>query len=52
MPALGDPVLVDGDWSGNCIVEYRKDGELVGVVGVNRSRDLMDYRKRLLSHQE
>ena len=49
MPALGDPVLVDGDWSGNCIVEYLQAGELVGVVGVNRSKDLMDYRKRLLA---
>ncbi len=49
MPSLGDPVLVEGNWDGDCIVEYLQAGELVGVVGVNRSKDLMDYRKRLLA---
>lgn len=49
MPSLGDPVLVDGQWDTDCIVEYRSpDGHLVGVVGVNRSKDLMQYRKALL----
>jgi len=52
MPSLGEPVLVDGDWDGDCIVEYRRDGELMGVVGVNRSKDLMDYRKQLLARQQ
>ena len=52
MPGLGEPVLVDGNLDGDCIVEYRKDGELVGVVGVNRSKDLMDYRKQLLARQQ
>ena len=52
MPGLGEPVLVDGSLDGDCIVEYRKDGELVGVVGVNRSKDLMDYRKQLLAGQQ
>jgi NADPH-dependent 2,4-dienoyl-CoA reductase/sulfur reductase-like enzyme len=52
MPGLGEPILVDGDWDGDCIVEYQRDGELVGVVGVNRTKDLMDYRKRLLDRQE
>ena len=49
MPSLGEPALIDGTWDGDCIVEYRKDGELVGVVGVNRSKDLMGYRKQLLT---
>ena len=49
MPSLGEPVLVDGEWDSDCIVEYRRDGELLGVVGVNRSKDLMDHRKRLLA---
>lgn len=48
MPSLGEPVLVDGEWDGDCIVEYRRDGELLGVVGVNRSKDLMGYRSTLL----
>jgi len=52
MPGLGEPVLVDGNLDGDCIVEYRKDGELVGVVGVNRSKDLMGYRKQLLASQQ
>ena len=55
MPSLGEPHLVDGDWDGDCIVEYRDagaSGEIVGVVGVNRSRDLLPYRKALQSRQE
>jgi NADPH-dependent 2,4-dienoyl-CoA reductase/sulfur reductase-like enzyme len=48
MPGLGEPVLVDGEWDGDCIVEYRNNDALVGVIGVNRSKDLMDYRKALL----
>lgn len=55
MPGLGDPVLVDGDINGDCIVEYRKsngDDELVGVVGINRSKDLLPYRKALQSRQQ
>lgn len=50
MPAQGEPVLVDGAWDGDCIVEYQRDGHVVGVVGVNRSKDLMSYRKALLEH--
>ena len=44
-PALGTATLVDGEWSGDCIVEYMRDGEVIGVVGVNRTKDLMHYRK-------
>lgn len=51
MPALGEPLLVDGQWDGDCIVEYRASDELVGVIGVNRTNDLMDYRKALLARQ-
>ena len=46
-PALGEATLVDGEWSGNCIVEYLRDGEVIGVVGVNRTKDLMHYRKEI-----
>ena len=45
LPALGEATLVDGEWSGDCIVEYLRDGEVIGVVGVNRTKDLMRYRK-------
>ncbi len=47
LPSLGEPALVDGEWSGDCIVEYLRDDEVVGVVGVNRTKDLMDYRKSI-----
>ena len=46
-PSLGTPTLVDGEWSGDCIVEYLRDGEVIGVVGVNRTKDLMHYRKEI-----
>ena len=46
-PSLGMPTLVDGEWSGDCIVEYLRDGEVIGVVGVNRTKDLMHYRKEI-----
>lgn len=46
-PTLGAATLVDGDWSGDCIVEYLRDGEVIGVVGVNRTKDLMHYRKEI-----
>ena len=44
-PALGVPTLIDGDWGGDCIVEYMRGDEVIGVVGVNRTKDLMHYRK-------
>ena len=44
-PALGTAMLVDGEWSGDCIVEYVRGNEVVGVVGVNRTKDLMRYRQ-------
>ncbi len=50
MPGLGEPRLVDGEWSGDCIVEYRRDDELVGVVGVNRTADVTRYRKEIGRH--
>jgi len=50
-PSLGTATLVDGEWSGDCIVEYLRDGEVIGVVGVNRTKDLMHYRKEI-GHQE
>lgn len=50
MPGLGSAQLVDGQWSGDCIVEYRTEaGRLVGVVGVNRTRELMPYRSMIAS---
>ncbi len=47
LPALGTATLVDGEWDSDCIVEYVKDGEVIGAVGVNRTRDLMSYRKSI-----
>jgi len=41
------PVLVEGAWDVDCIVEYRRDDELMGVVGVNRTADVTRYRKEI-----
>ena len=46
-PALGTAMLVDGEWSGDCIVEYVRGNEVVGVVGVNRTKDLLRYRQEI-----
>jgi NADPH-dependent 2,4-dienoyl-CoA reductase/sulfur reductase-like enzyme len=46
-PGLGEPTLIDGEWRGDCIVEYVRKGEVVGVVGVNRTKDLMHYRQEI-----
>lgn len=48
MPGLAtDARLVDGDLHGSCIVEYHDETGLVGVVGVDRTRDLAPYRTQL-----
>ena len=39
MPALGTAELVDGQWDSDCIVEYHDESGLVGVIGVNRTKD-------------
>ena len=44
--------LADGDYDGDCIVEYLDDSGLVGVVGVNRTADLTEHRRRLLERQQ
>jgi 3-phenylpropionate/trans-cinnamate dioxygenase ferredoxin reductase component len=50
MPGLATKVdVVDGDLEGDCIVEYHDASGLVGVVGVNRTSQLVGHRKRLLS---
>ncbi len=50
MPGLGQPVLVEGAWGVDCIVEYRRDDELMGVVGVNRTAEVTRYRKEIGRH--
>lgn len=42
-----DTRIADGDIDGPCIVEYRDDRGLVGVVGVDRTQDLVPYRKEI-----
>lgn len=41
--------LVEGSFRGDCIVSYHDDSGLVGVVGVNRTPDLVPFRKELLA---
>jgi hypothetical protein len=40
-------VLVEGAWGFDCIVEYRRDDELMGVVGVNRTAEVTRCRKEI-----
>lgn len=43
-------VVVSGDVDGPCIVEYRDDADqVVGVVGIDTIKELMPYRKQLMS---
>ena len=49
MPGIANRIeVVDGSVDDACIVEYSDDSGLVGVVGVDRTRDLAPYRKRLM----
>ena len=49
MPGLATSVTcADGDLDGPCIVEYLDDHDVVGVVGVDRTKDLAPYRARLM----
>lgn len=47
--AARDFRLVEGSYDGDCIVEYHDASGLIGVIGVNRTADLMPYRKQLLA---
>ena len=49
--AAADYRLADGTYEGDCVVEYYDDSGLIGVVGVNRTPDLVPYRKQLLARQ-
>lgn len=46
LPGLADSVdLVQGDINGDCVFEYRRDGELVGVAGIGLRSVVQGYRK-------
>ncbi len=48
MPGLATRLeVIDGSLDEPCIIEYRDDDGLVGVVGINRTSDLTGYRTRL-----
>ena len=49
MPGLATRIeLADGDLDGPCIVEYHDDSGLVGVVGIDRTRETAPYRAQLM----
>lgn len=53
LPDLATEVrVVDGDLDGNAVVEYLDDHGLVGVVGINRTRDLAPWRTRLMDRAD
>ncbi len=43
--------LAEGTYEGDCIVEYHDATGLIGVIGVNRTAELMPYRKALLARE-
>ena len=49
MPGLATRIeLAEGDLDGPCIVEYHDDLGLVGVVGIDRTRETAPYRQQLM----
>lgn len=50
MPGLADEVIVvDGDPGDACVVEYRRRGTLVGVIGIDATSALVPYRAALMA---
>src|SRR6056297_381855 len=41
--------IVEGSYRGDCIVEYHDSSGVIGVIGVNRTAELLPYRKKLLA---
>lgn len=41
--------IVEGSYHGDCIAEYHDSTGLIGVIGVNRTAELLPYRKKLLA---
>ena len=50
MPSLADPdgvTLLEGDLTGQCVVGYHRDGQLVGVVGIGMLPRVNAYRDKV-----
>ena len=50
VPALADPdgvALLEGDLTGECVVGYQRDGQLVGVVGIGMLPRVNAYRDKV-----
>lgn len=53
IPSLANRIdVVEGEIDGSCVVEYFRDQELVGVVGIDTSAKLAKYRKVFLERRE
>lgn len=53
MPGLGTQIVVaDGDVDGPCIVEYHDASGLVGVLGIDRTRETASYRAALMGRSQ
>jgi NADPH-dependent 2,4-dienoyl-CoA reductase/sulfur reductase-like enzyme len=53
MPGLATRIeLADGDLDGPCIVEYHDADGLVGVVGVDRTKETAPYRRQLMGRSD
>ncbi|HAN71029.1 MAG TPA: ferredoxin reductase [Actinobacteria bacterium] len=48
MPGLATTIeITDGSLEEPCVIEYHDDAGLVGVVGIDRTKDVLGYRARL-----
>ncbi len=50
MPSLAEPDgvrVLEGDLGGECVIGYRRDEELVGVVALGMGREVNGYRNRV-----
>lgn len=53
IPGLADRIeVVDGEIDGPCVVEYYRDQDIVGVVGIDSSAKLAKYRKAFQGRRE
>ncbi|HLP24013.1 MAG TPA: FAD-dependent oxidoreductase [Microbacteriaceae bacterium] len=50
LPALGtSATLVEGSLDGDCVFEYHRDGQLVGVAGIGLRSVVQGYRSKFMS---
>ena len=50
LPGIADEIAIaGGEPTGECVAEYRREGRLVGVIGINSTSALAPYRAALMA---